>query len=311
MPSSGHPLASLVLVIIDRAKEMRFSVLILILLFGTLESVLGQEPGFINDPDGYTNIRQEQSSKSEIVGKILDGERFLYYPTSNSNWWKVEFTKDENRLIGFVHSSRIESEYRTRENSELSYEKRYHEFNRTASSFRTTKRDISNSELPYNYFIETIDEIGRVTDLKFVENGRIIERPLCYLSSWIKYEYPDKNTIISYSLNSDGSKRSNLGCDMWYKTVYTLNDGQTKILKTQIEYAIDTALLIENGWKEEELQRALKQLKEAKQPQPIMIDGYEKSTAKLNGKFPISDRFELKNFSYTGLEYEELKKIFE
>ena len=290
---------------------MRFSVLLSIFLFVTPELVHSQEPGFIDDPDGYTNIRKEQSSKSEIIGKILDGERFLYYPTSNSNWWKVEVTKDENKLIGFVHNSRIKSEYQTEKNSGLSYEKKYHEFNRTASSFRTSKRDISSSELPEYYFVETIDNRGRVTDIKFMSNERIIEKPLCYLSTWIKYEYPNSNTIISYNLNSDGSKRSSIECDMWYKTTYTLDNSQTQIIKTDIEYAIDTAQLIEYGWKEDELQRALEQLKKQEQPQPIMIDGYAKSTAKLNGKYPISSKFQLKHFSYTGLEYEEMKKILE
>lgn len=290
---------------------MRFSTLLIVLLLVTPELAYSQEPGFINDPDGYTNIRKDQSSKSEIVGKILDGQRFLYYPNSNSDWWKVEYTNKESILIGFVHNSRIQPEYQIGANSGLSYEKRFHEFNRTASSFRTSKRNISPSKLPEYYFIETIDNRGRVTDIKFMQNGKIIGNRLCYLSPWIKFEYPDSKTVVTYNLNSDGSKLSSIECDMWYKTIYTLDDSQTKILNTQIEYAIDTAQLIKNGWKEDELLRALERLEEEEQPQPIMIDGYEKSTAKLNGKFPISTKFELKHFSYTGLEYEEMKKILE
>ena len=290
---------------------MRFLALLIILLFGVPELAHSQEPGFINDPDGYTNIRKGQSSNTAIVGTILDGERFLYYPTSNSNWWKVEFTKDENKLTGFVHNSRIQPEYQIGPNSGLNHKQVFHRFERTASSFKTSKRNISPSDLPMNYFIETIDDQGRVTDIKFMENGKIIENRLCYLSPWIKYEYPDSKTIISYNLNYDGSKLSSIECDMWYKTVYTLDDSQTKILRTQIEYAIDTAQLIAYGWKEDELQRAPEGLKKAEQPRPIAIAGYMKSSAKLNGKFPVSDRFKLKSLYYMGLEYEELKRILE
>lgn len=61
------------------------------------------EHGTINDPDGYTNIRASNSSKSEIVGRILEGEVFTYWKT-NDNWYKVETPKG---VKGYVHKSRI------------------------------------------------------------------------------------------------------------------------------------------------------------------------------------------------------------
>ena len=69
-----------------------------------MASSYAQEKGYINDPDGYTNIRKQPSVESEIIGKLIEGEMFTYHP-SNSNWWKVEF----KGVKGFVHSSRIES----------------------------------------------------------------------------------------------------------------------------------------------------------------------------------------------------------
>ncbi len=42
----------------------------------------------INDPEGFTNIRAEPSSQSAIVGKVLEGEKFLTYQQSGS-WWRV------------------------------------------------------------------------------------------------------------------------------------------------------------------------------------------------------------------------------
>lgn len=42
----------------------------------------------IDDPDGFTNIRSGQSTKAEIVGKVLEGEKFLTYKQSGQ-WWRV------------------------------------------------------------------------------------------------------------------------------------------------------------------------------------------------------------------------------
>lgn len=42
----------------------------------------------IDDPDGFTNIRSGQSTKAAIVGKVLEGEKFLTYKQPGS-WWRV------------------------------------------------------------------------------------------------------------------------------------------------------------------------------------------------------------------------------
>jgi len=42
----------------------------------------------IDDPDGFTNIRGGQGSSTAIVGKVLEGEKFLTYKQSGQ-WWRV------------------------------------------------------------------------------------------------------------------------------------------------------------------------------------------------------------------------------
>ena len=42
----------------------------------------------IDDPDGFTNIRSGRSTKAAIVGKVLEGEKFLTYKQSGQ-WWRV------------------------------------------------------------------------------------------------------------------------------------------------------------------------------------------------------------------------------
>lgn len=42
----------------------------------------------IDDPDGFTNIRSGRSTKAAIIGKVLEGEKFLTYKQPGS-WWRV------------------------------------------------------------------------------------------------------------------------------------------------------------------------------------------------------------------------------
>ncbi|HEV2599734.1 YARHG domain-containing protein [Sphingopyxis sp.] len=42
----------------------------------------------IDDPDGFTNIRSGKSTKAAIVGKVLEGEKFLTYKQPGQ-WWRV------------------------------------------------------------------------------------------------------------------------------------------------------------------------------------------------------------------------------
>lgn len=65
--------------------------------------------GIISDPDGYTNIRLGRGTKNRdgsempIVGRIVEGEIFEYFP-DDSNWWMV---RTSDGIQGFVHNSRI------------------------------------------------------------------------------------------------------------------------------------------------------------------------------------------------------------
>ncbi len=61
-----------------------------------------QEVFTINDPDGYTNVREEKNNKSKILFKINEGDEFKVI-SKKSDWWEIEF----NDKTGFVHKSRI------------------------------------------------------------------------------------------------------------------------------------------------------------------------------------------------------------
>ena len=58
--------------------------------------------GNINDPDGYTNVREGKSSKSEILFQIYEDEKFIIQ-NNEEDWWLIEF----NGNHGYIHNSRI------------------------------------------------------------------------------------------------------------------------------------------------------------------------------------------------------------
>ena len=60
--------------------------------------------GVINDPDGYTNVREDKSSKSEIVFKVYEGEEFEIIDDSDDNWWMIKY----NGKQGYIYWDRID-----------------------------------------------------------------------------------------------------------------------------------------------------------------------------------------------------------
>ena len=67
--------------------------------------------GVIVDEEGYTNIREEKSTSSEIVGVLYEGDVFFYMPDEKSKWWQVFLTEEDaknGRCAGYVHESRID-----------------------------------------------------------------------------------------------------------------------------------------------------------------------------------------------------------
>lgn len=58
---------------------------------------------FIEDPDGYTNVRAGKGTDTRIIDRIEAGEKFFTYP-QDGDWWEVQ---TPGGTIGYVHRSRI------------------------------------------------------------------------------------------------------------------------------------------------------------------------------------------------------------
>ena len=60
--------------------------------------------GVINDPDGYTNVREDKSSKSKIVFKVYESEEFKIIDNTDNNWWMIEYNKKQ----GYIYKDKID-----------------------------------------------------------------------------------------------------------------------------------------------------------------------------------------------------------
>ncbi len=57
----------------------------------------------INDPDGYTNLRREKNTSSQIIEKVSSGEEISIIDNTG-DWWYVK-TKTNN--MGYIHKSKL------------------------------------------------------------------------------------------------------------------------------------------------------------------------------------------------------------
>jgi hypothetical protein len=61
---------------------------------------------YIQDPDGFTNLRKDKNSTSDIIQKIKSGEKIDVLDDSG-NWWFIQ-TKSGNK--GYVYKTKIKTE---------------------------------------------------------------------------------------------------------------------------------------------------------------------------------------------------------
>jgi len=184
----------------------------------------------------------------------------------------------------------------------------YHEYEETASDYRIVKWNLSVDSLPRYYIKETTDKFGRVIELKYFENKVLKTDNLCFLSTWIKYQYPNDSVIIELNLGIDGNQESSIECGKPSKTIYYLTNDKRKILKTETEYKIDTALYLAGGFTKELIKEVVKEIKKGEKTS-WLIDGYSESISKLNGIFPVSKEFDTTLLNYNKLEMTEIIKV--
>ncbi len=94
------------------------------------------EKAVINDPDGYTNVREGKSVNYDVIAKIYENEVFYAYPSNTSNWYPV-ITK--NGTKGYVHNSRISFLSNNKSNQNITSEEMSLILNLLGSSANSSK----------------------------------------------------------------------------------------------------------------------------------------------------------------------------
>ena len=72
-----------------------------VVTFGQLYQTM--KVGVINDPDGYTFVRNGPSLEAQVIDTVLINELFLYHPSDSLQWLKVSV----GFRNGYMHKSRI------------------------------------------------------------------------------------------------------------------------------------------------------------------------------------------------------------
>lgn len=72
------------------------------------QTAMGQFNAVIQDPDGYTNVRAQQTKDSKIIAKVREGEVFECYDSEGSPWWRVTL---KSGASGWMYYDRIRFYY--------------------------------------------------------------------------------------------------------------------------------------------------------------------------------------------------------
>jgi hypothetical protein len=90
-------------------------IILLVLVLLCIESFAQQKLAIIKDKDGYTNIRVDKDSQSNIIGKIKSDEFFYcdkssedWYPVLALQWYENNGEHNGEQIKGYVHKSRIQ-----------------------------------------------------------------------------------------------------------------------------------------------------------------------------------------------------------
>lgn len=182
---------------------------------------------------------------------------------------------------------------------------KYHAFEVTTSDFKILEWNINKSKLPNLYIEELIDEMNRVVELKFYSGEDIIQRPLCWLTPWYKFQYPNDSTIVVNNFNSLGEVGGDIECGIPSKTIFLFNPNNFELKKSSSENILSDRVkeIWLSQFSDNELMSLIEQSKTTTDS-PSFIDAYLYSYQKLNGHFLIDSKIDLERVHLS----EEIKK---
>ncbi len=170
----------------------------------------------------------------------------------------------------------------------------FHSYSPTASSWKIIERNIRDTTNVIWVLKEIVDEKGRVKELQFLKNGKLISDHLCYLANRVTFAY-QPNKIIE-ELFWDSTPPIANECDINCKTVYHLTNNHIDSL--EMFHCFDT-----ENYTEEEVNNAKRYAPErftfiCNDSTNTEIDYYYHSYAKLNGIYPVNNGYKFKDKHY-------------
>jgi len=173
------------------------------------------QTAIINDPDGWTNVRQKPDAKSEVIHKIYNNEVFwcdYSIKDTEQEWVLVYIPKnaycldkvDNNYIIGFIHKSRI--------------------------LFIGSLKEYLGNEFEFKYELTAFDSNNRIIDREGIIIKRIDGRPI-----WGTDGGFPKTQVSGIKVNMSGQK-----IDMhkvFYTDIYEC-DNDLKIYKQGETYFV-------------------------------------------------------------------------
>ena len=181
----------------------------------------------------------------------------------------------------------------------------YHEYSPTASSWDVIEWN-TKKPIDKNWIIkETVDKKGRVIELQFLRDGKLIDDPLCYLANRVKFEY-SKSSIIEILYHFDEEIPAT-ECEMKYKTIYHLDDNKyikqiESFAKYDFEGLDSTEIANWYQWVPEYSLVSADTIE-------AEIEYYYHSFAKFRERYPISKSYELDTSNYYYRSEPEEKSI--
>ena len=182
----------------------------------------------------------------------------------------------------------------------------YHLYSPTASSWDIVEFSLYDTTGHRYLLKETIDDKGRVTQLEFLKDGKLINDPLCYLANRVTFEYFDNKIVETLYHNEQELLATD--CEMHFQTIYHL-DNEGFIEKTESLAKYDFS-----GIEKDEIEKWKEWVPERKVVKDtvgvnLQIEYYYHSWAKMNGVYPVNRNYEIVEDYYYGDEPERISII--
>lgn len=160
-----------------KMTNMRNYILTILTFFCSLTLFADYKLAIINDPDGFTYVRQGQGKDFKVVDTLFTEDFFYFQFIDNSEWVKVTTWKGR-QVEGFVHKSKIQ------EVEKLNRKKQKELIIKTLDKHRILSDNFQNSwkskdSLTYR---KTVRELEYNSDTKYDPILKLIPKYFCMTS---------------------------------------------------------------------------------------------------------------------------------